>query len=127
MTMTRHFQWAMKTAGAVLLASAAQWAMAQSKPAYMISELNFKDYNAYMAEYSPKIREAYAKYGAEFIVGTPNVQVIDQKATPPQRVVIAKFPSMERAQAYVNSPERRALIPIRDKVADIKVYLVEGN
>jgi uncharacterized protein (DUF1330 family) len=34
---------------------------------------------------------------------------------------------MERAQAYVNSPERRALIPIRDKVADIKVYLVEGN
>jgi uncharacterized protein (DUF1330 family) len=126
--MKNIIQLTLKTAGAVLLAGAAQSAMAQSKPAYLISELNFKDYNAYMAEYSPKIREAYAKYGAEFIVGTPNVQVLDQKAPAPQRVVIAKFPNMERAQAFVSSSERLALIPIREKTTThIKSYLVEGN
>jgi uncharacterized protein (DUF1330 family) len=41
--------------------------------------------------------------------------------------VIAKFPNMERAQAFVNSSERLALIPIREKTTHIKSYLVEGN
>jgi hypothetical protein len=34
---------------------------------------------------------------------------------------------MEKAQAYLKSSERAALIPLRDKIANIKSYLVEGN
>ena len=72
-------------------------------------------------------RAVYAQYGATFIVGTGQVQSVDQTGAAPQRMVIAKFESMEKAQAYLKSSERAALIPLRDKTANIKSYLVEGN
>lgn len=102
-------------------------AFAQSKPVYLVSELTFKDAATYTQEYAPKIRKVYEKYGAVFIVGTPNVQAVDQSHPLPNRVVIAKFESMAQAQAYVGSSERAELIPLRDKTAVINSYLVEGN
>jgi uncharacterized protein (DUF1330 family) len=111
----------------LVVAAMVQPAMAQGKPAYLVSELDLKDANAYMNDYAPKIRAVYAKYGATFVVGTANVQAVDQTGAAPQRMVIAKFESMEKAQAYLKSAERAALVPMRDKIATIKSYLVEGN
>jgi uncharacterized protein (DUF1330 family) len=111
----------------LLVVAVMQPAVAQDKPAYLISELNLTDANVYMNDYAPKIRAIYAKYGATFIVATSNVQTVDQTSAAPQRLVIAKFESMAKAQAYLKSAERAALIPLRDKVASTKSYLVEGN
>jgi uncharacterized protein (DUF1330 family) len=85
----------------LLFLMSAQITFAQNKPVYLVSELNFKDASAYYDDYSPKIRKVYEKYGAVFIVGTPNVIPIDQSHAQPNRVVIAKFENMAQAQAYL--------------------------
>lgn len=113
--------------GLALFSFVTQPVFAQNKPVYLVSELTFKDANAYTAEYSPKIRKVYEKYGAVFIVGTANVQPLDQSHPQPNRVVIARFENMTQAQAYVRSPERAELIPLRDKTVTVNAYLVEGN
>ena len=124
--MKKSFQCALSAFSLVVIGMA-QTAVAQTKPAYLVSELEMKDVNAYLNDYAPKIRAVYAQYGATFIVGTGQVQSVDQTGAAPQRMVIAKFESMEKAQAYLKSSERAALIPLRDRIANIKSYLVEGN
>ena len=124
--MKKSFQCALSAFSLVAI-GLAQTALAQTKPAYLVSELEMKDVNAYLNDYAPKIRAVYAQYGATFIVGTSQVQSVDQTGAAPQRMVIAKFESMEQAQAYLKSSERAALTPLRDKIANIKSYLVEGN
>lgn len=125
--VTNLFQRNLIVMGLALFAFMTQPVLAQNKPVYLVSELTFKDVHAYTTEYSPKIRKVYEKYGAVFIVGTPNVQPLDQSHPQPNRVVIARFENMTQAQAYVRSSERAELIPLRDKTATISSYLVEGN
>ena len=45
---------------------------------------------------------------------------------PPKRVNILVFESMDKAQAWLSSPEYKAIVPLRDKVLKIRLYAVEG-
>jgi uncharacterized protein (DUF1330 family) len=112
---------------AATLLGAGNAAQAQSTGAYLISEINYRDKAYYQSDYSPKIRAVYAQYGGVFIVGTDTVATMESTTTVPQRVVVARFESMERARAFMNSKERADLVPVRDRAAQIRTLLVEGR
>lgn len=100
---------------------------AQDKPGYLISEIQFINKDLYLNEYGPKIRALYKTYGCEIIAGGGNILEVSNISKSPDRIVIAKCQSMNKARAYVESKERADLMPLKEKSAIIRAYVVEGN
>lgn len=82
---------------------------------------------------NPEQYEAYKKlsgiavqvYGAEFCARGGKVEVLEGDWTP-DRVVLLKFPSVEKARAYYNSPEYTAAIEARSGASIMRMVVVEG-
>lgn len=111
-------------AGAALGAAGMQSLHAQAKaPAYLIAEIDVTDPNLYK-EYLAKGGPLYGQFGGKFLVRGGTVDVF--AGDPPKRVVIAVFDSLERAQAFRDSPAYNELIAVRDKSAKFRAYLAEG-
>lgn len=111
-------------AGAALGATAVQGLRAQAKPpAYQVIEVNVKDPDLYK-EYQAKAMPLQLQYSARFIArgGQPDAFA----GEPPKRAVIAVYDSIEKVQALRDSPEYKALVPLRDKAADYRAYIIEG-
>ena len=117
----------MKKLLAILLLCVSASVFAQTKPAYLVSELTIKDRAGYMKEYAPKAVAMYTKFGGTFIVGGDKIEGVSNFDKSINRVIIARFDSFEKAQAMVNSPERKALAESRDKYASLRLYSVEGK
>jgi uncharacterized protein (DUF1330 family) len=101
-------------AGAALGAAAVQGLHAQAKPkAYIVTESEVLD-AATLAEYTPKAQAAAKAAG-----GVPGVvatgKIVALIGDPPKRFGVSEWESLEKAQAYYNSAERKALTPLRDK------------
>jgi uncharacterized protein (DUF1330 family) len=45
---------------------------------------------------------------------------------PPKRVAIVQWQSFEKAKAFYESAEYKAVIPIRDKSSKFRAYVIEG-
>jgi uncharacterized protein (DUF1330 family) len=113
-------------AGAVLGAAAMQGLHAQAKPkAYIITESEVIDADGLKA-YAPIAREALQKAGGRSLVpATTNVVVLLGEG--PKRVGISEWESMEKAKAWRDSPEWKALSPELDKVQkQFRAYAIEG-
>src|SRR5262245_54649545 len=101
-------------AGAAVGAAAVQGLHAQAKPkAYIVTESELLD-AASLAEYTPQAQAAAKAAG-----GVPGVvasgKIVALIGDPPKRFGASEWESLEKAQAYYNSPERKALTPLRDK------------
>ena len=92
--------------------------------AYLISESQVTD-QALMDDYGQKAGPSVAAYDGELIAATENVAHMDGMSKPP-RIVIIRFPSMERAKEWYNSPEYQAVLPMRFRACNSSVYFVEG-
>ena len=113
--MNAKYQIALAVAvGATLGAAAMQGLHAQAKPkAYIITESELLDAAA-LAVYQPKAQAVVKAAG-----GTPGFiasgKVIAAIGDAPKRIGASEWPSAEQAQAYLKSPERKALDAERDK------------
>jgi len=101
-------------AGAALGAAAVQGLHAQAKPkAYIVTESELLD-AASLATYTPQAQAAAKAAG-----GVPGVvasgKIVALIGDPPKRFGVSEWESLEKAQAYYDSPERKALTPLRDK------------
>ena len=74
--------------------------------AYLVSTSEVTDPEL-MQEYVEKAGPTGGPYGAELLAATTEVAHMDG-TWKPSRVVIFRFPSMERAKAWYNSPEYQA-------------------
>ena len=92
--------------------------------AYLISESDVTDPDL-MQEYSEKAGPSVAAHDGELIAATTNVAHMDGMSKPP-RIVIIRFPSMERAKEWYNSPEYQAALPLRFRACNSSVYFVEA-
>lgn len=105
--------------------AAAAWSAETPVPkAYVVGEMTVKDtagYRAYADAAAPIIR----KYGGTFVVR--GGQTVAVEGTPPARIVIIEFASLEAAKRFEASPEYTAIAPLRQKAADSRLYLVEGT
>ena len=111
-------------AGTVLGSTAIQILHAQTKPlAYVIAEVEVTDastYKTFLDGTAPILK----KYGANFLVrGGKTLSVAGE---PPKRIALYTFENMDKAAAFVNDPDFKALAPIRDKSSKYRAYVAEG-
>ncbi|THD84605.1 DUF1330 domain-containing protein [Aliigemmobacter aestuarii] len=68
--------------------------------------------------------EAFAKYGARFLVRGGRQDVTEGQAKP--RAVVIEFDSYDQAVACYNSPEYRRAMALRLPVSEVDMIIVEG-
>jgi uncharacterized protein (DUF1330 family) len=114
-------------AGAVLGAAAVQGLHAQAKPkAWLITESEVLDAAA-LAAYSPQAQAAVRAAGGRPGVVPATGKVIALVGDPPKRFGVSEWETLEKAQAWYNSAERKGLAPQREKAFKVtRQYMVEG-
>jgi uncharacterized protein (DUF1330 family) len=94
-------------------------------PGYAIIEVNVTDKEGYTKEFLPLALKEIEAGGGKYIVRGGNPVTL-QGAPPASRVVVLQFASVDKAQAWWNSPGRKSTQPIGDKSATTRVFAVEG-
>lgn len=125
----------MKTKYTVALAMAASFAFgalavqglhAQAKPAgYVVVEVAVTDKDGYAKEFIPPAAKAIEEGGGKYVVR--GGKTTSFQGTPPaSRIVVLQFESMDKAQAWWDSPGRKNSQTIGDKYATFRIFAVEG-
>ena len=98
---------------------------AQGKPkAYQVTESEIVDAAA-VAAYNPIVQAAQKAAGGRSFRTTG--RVVASVGTPPKRVSLSEWDSVEAAQAWQNSDARKKLAPQQEKaIKIIRQYIVEA-
>jgi len=113
-------------AGFGLGAVAVQSIHAQAKPpAYVISEIEVTNADAYVKEYVPLANKALAESGQRRLAS--GGRTIALAGTPPaSRVVVSVFDSLEKAQAAYTSAAYLEARKIGDQYGKLRIFAIEG-
>ena len=76
-------------------------------------------------EHAEKVRPILGKFGGRW-VAIEAQHVTRAGEWPFVRTVILEFPSIERAQAWYDSSEYRAIIPLRQRAIDANIIMVRS-
>jgi uncharacterized protein (DUF1330 family) len=114
------------TAGIAIGAAAIQGLHAQAKPTgYVVVEVAVTDKDGYAKEFIPPAAKAIEEGGGKYVVR--GGKTVSFQGTPPaSRVVVLQFESMDKAQAWWDSPGRKNSQTIGDKYATFRIFAVEG-
>jgi uncharacterized protein (DUF1330 family) len=126
--MGRHTVLALATiVGFGLGAATVQGLHAQGKPpAYVISEIDLTDKDAYTKEYVPRAQAALRDSGQKILAA--GGRTVSLSGEPPKaRIVLSVFDSLEKAQAAYSSPAYLEARKIGDKYAKFRIFAVEGR
>ena len=112
--------------GAVMGAAAVQSLHAQSKPpAYVISEIDVTNPDAYAKEFVPLANKALAESGQKRLASGGKTLALAGNP-PASRIVVSVFESMEKAQAAYTSPAYIEARKIGDQYGKLRIFAVEG-
>ena len=92
--------------------------------AYILANVDVTDPQQY-EQYKKLSTAAMQAHGAEVCVRGGAVQVLEGDWTP-GRMVLLKFPSVEKARAFYDSPEYAAARKAREGAAVMRMVLIEG-
>ena len=111
--------------GAAAGAAAVHGLHAQARPkAYLVTESQILDATAALAV-SQKTQGVIRAAGGRTIISNRG-KITPVVGDAPVRFGVSEWESIEKAQAYVNSPERRALEPERDKaIKFVRQFIIE--
>lgn len=84
----------------------------ETKPAYLLIQIVLKDFNAYMERYVQHVMPQLTDAGAEILVATADADVIEG-TWPANWTVVIRFPGMEAAKNWYNSPAYEPLKALR--------------
>jgi len=114
-------------AGVAIGVVAVQGLQAQGKPkAYVVTESEVLDAPA-LAAYVPQAQAAARAAGGRPGVVPAGGKVVGLIGEPPKRFGVSEWESLEKAQAYYNSPERKALDAQRNKAQKVtRQFIVEA-
>ena len=90
----------------------------------MILEIEVVDAETY-AEYVAQAPATVEQYGGRYLVRGGAVTPLAGDWEP-QRLVVIEFPTMERFQEWLTSPEYSAIAPLRERSTKGKAIVVEG-
>jgi uncharacterized protein (DUF1330 family) len=93
-------------------------------PVYYVAEVDIADQAAY-STYVPKAQAAIKAAGGKFLAAGGTITPIDGEP-PKTRVVIQQWDSLEKYRAYRDSAAFKDLLPMREKVAKWRAFVVEG-
>jgi uncharacterized protein (DUF1330 family) len=92
--------------------------------AYIIANVDVTNPEQY-EEYKKLSTIAMKAHGAEVCVRGGKVEVLEGDWSP-KRVIMLKFPSLEKAKAFYNSVEYDAAKKSREGIAVMRMVVVEG-
>jgi uncharacterized protein (DUF1330 family) len=92
--------------------------------AYVLANVDVKDPQQY-EEYKRLSTIAMKAHGAEVCVRGGKTEVLEGDWAP-HRVVLLKFPSLEKAKAFYDSTEYQAAKKAREGIAVMRMVLIEG-
>jgi uncharacterized protein (DUF1330 family) len=130
---TRYTVLVSMIAGAAVGAAAIQGLHAQAKaPLYLITEIDVKDADKYGTEFAPKAQATIRASGGKFIViggaGGANAKPVTAiEGTPPKRVAIQAWESMDAMKKWYEGADYQAALKIGKQYADFRRYAVEGQ
>ena len=90
---------------------------------YVILDIDVHDKEKYL-KYQQQVPALIEKYGGRYIVRGGDIFAIGE--WKPERIVILEFPSLEKLQAFLSSPEYQPVKRFRDEAATSKIIAVEG-
>ena len=93
-------------------------------PAYLVAEIEITDPAGY-AEYGKVVPATVEKYGGKFLVRGGKAHPLEGD-WPERRRVIIEFPSLEKAQAWWNSPEYEKPMAMRRAASKGRLMFLEG-
>ena len=93
-------------------------------PAYVIVDIDVHDSVRY-EEYKKLAAPTVALYGGKYIVRGGKTETVEGDWLP-KRLVVLEFPNVERAKAWLNSPEYGPARKIRHATATSQMIIVEG-
>jgi uncharacterized protein (DUF1330 family) len=91
---------------------------------YVIASLTIKDAGRF-EDYKRTVMPSMENYGGRFVARGGPIHVLEG-AWPRERLIIAEFPSMERAQQWWDSPEYAKPKALRQATADSELVIVQG-
>ena len=97
---------------------------AQGKAAaYTVAEVEVTDPTTFQ-KYAEATRSSIPAAGGRIIARGGKTFVINGPV--PKQIVLIQWDSLERAQAFFESEAYRQLVPIRDKGANFRAFVIEG-
>ena len=120
-------------AGAVLGAAAVTGLHAQAKPlVYLVTEIDVTNPDAYGKEFAPKAQATIKAAGGKLVAiggagGAGAKAVTAIAGTPPKRIVIQGWDSVDQIKAWYNGADYQAALKIGKKYATFRRYAVEGQ
>jgi uncharacterized protein (DUF1330 family) len=94
------------------------------RPAYAIGHITVKD-AALWDEYRSKVPDTIAPWHAE-LVFRGELAAIFAGSHAHRDTVVIRFPSLAALQAWYRSPAYQALIPLRERAADVVLLAYEA-
>ena len=92
--------------------------------AYLIANVDVHDPDAYQ-DYRSRTGAIVERHGGRFIVRGGDVHHLEGEPWT-KRLVIIQFPDLASAQGFYDSPEYQEIIPLRTRVSDGALLIVEG-
>ncbi len=93
-------------------------------PAYVINDMEITDPERF-EEYKRLSPPTVAAYGGRFLARGGEVMALEG-AWQPRRLVMLEFPSVDQAQAWLNSPEYAPARTLRQLSANSRMVVIEG-
>jgi uncharacterized protein (DUF1330 family) len=126
---TRHVIGLSMLAGGALGAIAVQGLHAQARPpVYVVTDIseitNTAGREVTTGRSGATVQALIGKYGGRYLARTEKITAL--YGVPPKRSIIYTFASVEKAQAFYNSPEQKKVNEVRMKTTKSRVYIVEG-
>lgn len=111
--------------GVAIGGAAIQGLHAQAKaPVYLVAEIDISNVDAYVKEYAPLAQASIKKAGGKLLAASLKVTPID--GTPPKRVAIQIWDSIEQVHAWHDGADYQAARKIGAKYATFRTFAVEG-
>tara|TARA_Y100000758_G_C16017070_1_gene409704 strand:+ start:267 stop:554 length:288 start_codon:yes stop_codon:yes gene_type:complete len=92
--------------------------------AYVIAFMQITDHKKYET-YKDQVPETIALYDGDYLVRGGEIEIIEGNFNP-ERAIILKFPSVERAKDWISSEEYKNPKKIRHNSAISNVILLDG-
>jgi uncharacterized protein (DUF1330 family) len=94
-------------------------------PAYVINDMDITDPQRF-EEFKRLSPPTVAAYGGRFLARGGEVTALEG-GWQPRRLVMLEFPSVEQAQAWLNSPEYAPARTLRQLSAKSRMVVIEGT
>jgi len=104
-------------------ATAIRARQARTAPGYIIAEVEVTDRDAFQ-KYGAKVPETLAPFNHQYIIR--GGKTISLEGEPPRGIIMIAFDSVEKAQAWYQSPAYSAIKPMRLNSASSRIFIAEG-